>query len=167
MNKQFSFYLTPNDFLNLERALRKVTQILIFSEESKDSKPLELPSFEIDKMGKDNLAVYLTCRGCDGKMFLDKIEKQKIWIVDSLCSPVIELSRCFFDGNILRAGRMYYTTGYYLEDGFWTDKDSKFLEWAKKVFAVAKRNLKRKKELDAYFGKEALQLYGESTIRLV
>ena len=42
--------------------------------------------------------------------------------VPAQISPVVELTRCFFDGHILRRGRLYFVDRYYGTNGDWIEK---------------------------------------------
>jgi hypothetical protein len=88
------------------------------------------------------------------------------WKIDVLRSPVVELSRCYFNGSILRVGRFYCDTGFYDERGEWIDKKRAFLEFVSRLFVVAKRTLHRDKAVDAYLGDEALALLQAKRIEL-
>jgi hypothetical protein len=63
-------------------------------------------------------------------------------MLDVLASPVIELSGCFFDGAILRRGRMYYVDGYY-DAGQWKVKPEAFRSWAKTILTRTRKALKK------------------------
>ena len=78
---------------------------------------------------------------------------QQYWGVESLASPVIELSLGGLHGNILREGRLYYVDGQYGSDGRWQDKPEEFRRWAKSVLAKTRRILKRRG--DWYVGPDA------------
>ena len=65
------------------------------------------------------------------------------WAVDVLESPVIEYTRSFFDGRVLRRGRLYYVDQHHGEDGTLVEKSAVFQEWASSVLEKTRKLLKR------------------------
>jgi len=79
---------------------------------------------------------------------------QSVWhLTDD--SEFISLSGCDFDGKVLVRGRFYCQTDT-LEGEEIIPKSLDFVRWADRVFDLAKKNLKRSRELDAYVGADAL-----------
>ena len=66
---------------------------------------------------------------------------QGYWVVDVLRSPALELSSCFFDGKILRRGRIYYVDGFYGEEGARVEKPDTLRTWAKRARAAIRKRL--------------------------
>lgn len=165
MGKQFSFYLTPQDSFSLKKHLREIPNVLFLADETKEPKPVEFSELVFSKIEDETMLYLVHCANLNNICF-HSIENLGIWTIDSLRSPVIEFSNCYFDGKTLGAGRMYYTTGYYENDGRWTNKNSEFLDLAQKVFRAAKKSLIRNKELNAYLGEEATELLKNRKIEL-
>ncbi len=92
------------------------------------------------------------------------VPAQNYWTIDVIRSPVIELNRSFFDGQILRRGRLYYTDSFYDEHDALAYKSEPFRAWAKSVVARVKRTLKR--QGGDYVGPiaEALVAVGEARL---
>jgi len=107
------------------------------------------------KAEKSFLRVYVAHRKDLNEIILKEVPAQNYWTVDTLRSPVIELDRCFFDGKIIRRGRLFYDAGYYDDSGKWTGKSTKFVEWATEIFKLIKKSAKRNAKLGAYFGMHA------------
>jgi hypothetical protein len=76
------------------------------------------------------------------------VTTQGYWVVDVLRSPALELSSCFFDGKILRRGRIYYVDGFGGEDGAWIEKPETFRTWARRVRAAIRKALARQGDFD-------------------
>lgn len=140
---------------NLEKVLKQKLDLLILANTSKTPSPVILPQLKLEKMGKEDLLVYLI-RPCDlDKVRFYLVEELDECVIDSLYSPVIEFDRCYINKNKITRGRMYYVTGYYDENDEWIEKESEFLDWAQKLFKIAKKSLKRNRDLDAYVGEDA------------
>jgi hypothetical protein len=165
MSRQFSFYLTPQDSFNLKIILEENLDVVFLADKSGCPKPSEFSELIFEDIEEEAM-VYVSRRSELAQVRFHNIENLNVWMVDSLRSPVIEFSNCYFDKKRLGPGRMYYTLGYYLTDGSWTDKNVEFLEFARKVFTFTKKNLIRNKEIDAYLGKEAIKLLGAGKVKL-
>ncbi|HSP82041.1 MAG TPA: hypothetical protein VLQ93_26200, partial [Myxococcaceae bacterium] len=94
------------------------------------------------------------------------IPQQGYWSVESDCSPVIQLSRCYYDGTILRRGRLYYQRRF-VEGGAWVEKPEAFQSWARKVFAVARKTLQKLPDSPFYVGPRALAEHQQGRVKLV
>ncbi|MBC7975241.1 MAG: hypothetical protein H7138_09665 [Myxococcales bacterium] len=84
-------------------------------------------------------------------------------MIDALLSPVVEFTGCFFDGQLLRRGRMYYVDGFFAEDGEWEEKAEPFRTWARAVLKRTKKILTRT-ESD-YIGSHAAAWLAEGSGR--
>jgi hypothetical protein len=69
-------------------------------------------------------------------------------------SEAIEFEGCEFDGSVLVRGRLYFQNDFLIQ-GMVAPKRKEFLDWADKVFRLAKKSLRRSKTLDAYVGEHA------------
>lgn len=167
MGHQIVFYLTPEDMRATEVRIRSKVPVAISDSRPKEPHPHVLPDTEVAEMGKTWLSVYLVRPEDLGAVKLIEVRTQHYWAIDELRSPVIELNRCFFDGKILRSGRVYYTDGYYGEDGAWVAKPWEFIKWAKDVFSAVKKSLKKNERLCAYVGPDALVWQAENSGELV
>lgn len=165
MGKQFTFYLTTVDSLNLKSYLRENCGAIFFADESKQRDAKIFTKLLVSNVEKESLVFLARPKDTETLVF-NKIENRKLWVIDSLRSPVVEFSNCYFDGKVLGRGRMYCTTGYYDADETWTEKNANFLEWVNKVFRATKKQLSREPRLESYLGKEAKALYDKGNIRL-
>ena len=121
----------------------------------------------VEHMGKTPLTLYLARPADVGAVAFREVAEQGYWTVDDLRSPVVELTRCYFDGKMLRSGRLFYETGYYGGDGAWVDKPKAFLAWAEALLGAARKALRREPRLDAYLGPEARELHDRNAVELV
>jgi hypothetical protein len=167
MGRQLRFFLTPTDLLDLETRLREKVPFTVLEDQSPTPEPTFASGLEIPQMGKTCLNVYLVDPGQVSAVRYRHIATTQRWSVDTLLSPVLECGRCYFDGKILRQGRFYYQTGYYLDDGTWQQKPDSFLAWASRLMAATKKALKRDASREAYVGKEALELQTASAVEFV
>lgn len=165
MSKQFTFFLTPKDSFELRLRLSEGTDAVFLADESPKPKPTVFPDL-FSKTIEGETMVYIARPSDLEKIRFEKIPRRKIWAVDSLTSPVVEFANCYYDGKTVGPGRMYTTTGFYEEDGAWTNKDPAFLEWVNQTFRMAKRYLERDKMLDAYLGEETSCLLNQGKIQL-
>ena len=142
MGHQVNFYLDSLDSMALEQALRDLGPLLVLHSLSPGSEPRILESANFQEGARPWLFVLLVRPEDLHAVVTRYVSAQGHWTVDVVKSPVIEFDRCFFDGTILRRGRLYYVDGYY--DGeAWKEKADAFQQWAKAVLAKAKRVLKK------------------------
>ena len=147
MGHQTNFYITHKDTRSLESRLRDLHSITVLHSASKTSAPRVLESLDFDE-GENSwssLSSLFLVRPQDITQVVTRhVPSQGHWIVDVLTSPVIEFDRGYFDQKILRRGRIYYTVGFYSDDGTWIDKPTDFVSWAKSICSVVRRTLKRR-----------------------
>src|SRR5262245_46527468 len=113
MGRQLNFYLTPKDLAALQEALESKLPMSYLAYRSSNAAPQLLPSLEIARMGEDSLVVYLVQPHRLSGVHLHEVAKQGYWTIDVLRSPVVQLSRCYFNGEILRRGRLFFYPQYY------------------------------------------------------
>lgn len=156
MGKEIRFYLAPEDLVDMDRQLKQKVHFIVIADRSSNANPIlaELV-FPCDQNVKPNLWIHLARHEDFENIVLRYVPAQSYWVVDVLRSPVIEFSRSFFDGVIMRQGRMFFDTGYYDADGKWVEKPEAFLTWAANMFKSTKKVLKRDPVLDAYVGPHA------------
>lgn len=167
MGRQINLYLTPRDLAFLEGVLRKDIDFVAAGTDSDERRALVVGSLAVEDMGKSPLKL-LVFQPSDAANLVFRSVSEGSWSVDTLRSPVVELSRCYFNGSTFRRGRIYYRTGYYMEDGsgVWVDKPASFLEWADRLFAAVRKNLRRDSGLGAYCGPEAWNLRADKSIEM-
>src|SRR4051812_43648761 len=113
MGHQVSFYLLPVDTLALEERLRRLGEWRGLHNRSETSEPRILTTLDFEEEGKPWLFLHLA-RAVDLENIITKyVPEQRYWTLNVQASPVIEFNRCFFDGKILRRGRMYYVDGLF------------------------------------------------------
>jgi hypothetical protein len=155
MGRQIQLYLTPGDLARFEESLRAKLEFVCLNCRSDGPHPSFLPSFEIQEMGKTWLTLFL-CRSEDvGTLRFREVPAQGYWTIDVPSEPILELSRPYFDGVLMRRGRLYYQKGDFIADGSWRAKPEAFLKWADTAFRVARTTLQRDVSLDGYLGSEA------------
>ena len=157
MGRQIQIYFSPEDVKSLEKAATEQLGAVV------------LPRYLLSNRLSPNVTTirendegvvssgYLGRAQDFGKIVLRHIPAKGYWIIDCNRSPIVELSGGFYDGKILRRGRLYYQKGFYGEDDQWVNKAQDFLDWAEKVFKLAKKISRRDKELSAYIGPSADQ----------
>lgn len=164
MSRQFTFYLTPKDSLGLKVHLRDSLDAVFVADES--DRPAPNLIRDLTTQVEKETIVFLTRHEYLDRLSLDDIKERRVWSIDSLLSPVIEFTNCYFDSKTIGPGRMYVSTGFYDDSDNWVDKPTDFLEWVDRVFKATKKALSRDKELDSYIGGEAKRLSEEGEITI-
>ena len=141
MGRQINFYLIPGDIDALAMELLKAEPYIVLHSRSASASPREVGSLDVLEKGHPWLYFHLVRPPDKNSVVMREVPAQGYWTVDVLRSPVIEFTRCYFDGHILRRGRMYYDAKYYGEKGDLVSKSDNFLEWAKIIFSKTKKNL--------------------------
>ncbi len=94
-------------------------------------------------MGKTDLTLFMARPGDESSFVVRPFGETNLWTVDVLRSPVIELTRCYFDGEKLRRGRLYFVPGYYGPNDKWIEKSQDFMNWALALLKTVRKTLKR------------------------
>lgn len=165
MGRQFSIYLTPSDTVALEPVLARIEPVLVLNRYSPTAQPLVMESLEYTYNDRRWLSSYLVRPADLDKVVAYHVVEQGHWLIDELYSPVINISKCFFDGHILRRGRFYYIERYFDENDQLLSKSDEFRAWAKRVFAAVKKSLARKDS--DYIGADARRWLESEQGRLV
>jgi hypothetical protein len=136
MGHQVNFFLLPDDLPIVERAIRSAGAVMFLPGvvARPALQPLETVTMSVSDMGKVGLRVYVTEVHFGPWVRFRHIPQQGHFLVDH-GSPVIEFDRSYFDGHVLRRGRLYFYTGI--------DHPSGFSEWADKVLRSVRRTLTR------------------------
>lgn len=141
MGKQVNFYLLPADIAILEEKIRDIDSLVVLHSRSNISKPRELANLELLEEGQHWLYFYLVRPEDLDSVQMRHVPAQNYWTVDVLKSPVIELQRCFWDGQVLRRGRVYYQDKFFGDDNELIEKSESFQRWAKWIFKTIKQSL--------------------------
>ena len=156
MSKQIGVYLLPDDLSELEPLLRKGTDITITGSRTPSAYELDERQNLVERPRSDDPLKVFFLRAADrADVSLQSVDGQSFWVLDELRSPVVELSRCYYNGTELRRGRFYFHQGYWGGDEKWVDKSKGFVEWANRTFSAIRRSLSRDAGLDAYLGPHA------------
>ena len=99
------------------------------------------------------------------------VEKQGYYLIDTLRSPVIEMSKCYFDTKTkgIRIARLYYQTGYYDENEMWVKKNDTFIKWADNLLKEFKNKYVNEKVTPTrvYISKDILKMITDDGWRLI
>ena len=157
MSHQINFFLGPNDLIELEARLKKVDAPVVLHSRAPTNKPRVLDTINFTEDGKQWLFLYLVRSEDLTALRMKEVAAQKYWTIDTFISPIVELNSCYYDGKILRRGRLYYMDGYYDQEQ-WVEKSDDFRTWAKRLLAAARKTLVFDKELGAHVGPEASEM---------
>lgn len=154
MGHQVNFYATPVDIGELERSIGQLEPTVIVHSRSPSAGPRIVSSLNLTEDGQRWLFYFLVRESDLLHVVTEHVPAQGYWAIDAIRSPVIEFNSCYFDGKVLRRGRVYYVDGFYGEDEAWVEKSESFRIWAQAVLRTTKKALK--KHGTDYIGKDAL-----------
>jgi hypothetical protein len=142
----------------LEARLKKLEDVLILHSRSPKPEPRIVESTDFKENGRRWLYFYLVRPDDVSAIDFEEVPEQRYWSIDVLSSPVVELTTCYFDGKVLKRGRLYYTEDSYGDDDHWVEKPESFKSWAKRLLSAARKTLKIDHDVSAYVGPEAAAL---------
>lgn len=152
MGRQFNFFLAPGDERSFEEALRKAGDAVFLAHTPGSSRPSEVPTSVVPRMGEEYLRIFLVRRH-DLDHVEDALERRE---APSRVLPVIEFDRCYRVTGLIRRGRLWFETRYFDDDGSTVRKTEDFIRWAERLFRFGKLALKRTETGD-YAGASALR----------
>jgi hypothetical protein len=160
MSKQFSILLTDVDLGALEKVLLKSGDVELLSTtpigNDQSLPPLHALPIPISQAGKVSLFCYLAPVDLPRHIVL---KGQSVLKVDDHQSHLIEVWRSWYNGQIIKAGRLWY------ENNVWGNpKDPDFCRWADRVMARVRRSLTYNKNADAYIGADTLDKLASGAI---
>ena len=161
MGRQIRYFLSPSDFDDLETSLLVAGDCAVLHSRSRGPFPQVVESSSSEGDGRQWLFFYLARKSDLDAVVTKEIVTQGYWTIDSMISPVVEFSRCYFDGKILRQGRMYFTESYYDKNDQHIPKSQGFRSWAAALLKKAKGLQHHDNDLQAYLGREAILLRNE------
>ena len=139
MGHQVNFFLLPSDLPTIEDAIRKTGDVCFLSDRTPTAEPtgLETLALDLTDTGGFPLHAYVARREDLGNVTMRHVPAQGYWLIDSTRSPVIELDRCFFDGSVLKRGRMYFATDLRFLPEL---PDPDFVKWGDRVLNRLRKN---------------------------
>ncbi len=153
MGHQATFFITADDTRAVETALRETGDFAILHSRSPTATPREVEHLDFSENGKPWLFLLLVLREHLADVQTRHVPEQGYWTIDVLTSPVVEFNRSFFDGRIIRPGRIYYVDGYYASNDVPVEKPEAFRSWAARTLRVVKKILAKRGS--AYVGSAA------------
>lgn len=143
MGRQANFFLLPSDLVALEAEIARIGPFTVLHSRSTSKEVRRLSALDPAKANEDWLHLFLVRPDDLEQVVVQHVPAQGYWTVDPLTSPVVEFQRCFFDGKVLRRGRVYVVENYYDSNGVLVQKPVPFKEWARAVLGVVRRKLHR------------------------
>ena len=86
---------------------------------------------------------YLVRRGDLAKVHTSPVVSRNEWSIDVVRSPGVEFMACFFDGTVLRRGRVYAVTTYYDETNALRSKEPESVNAVNGIMRAVKRMCRR------------------------
>lgn len=159
VNRQFYFYLLPADVTELLDTLktRLGVRLLQSSSATASAVDLESPNLSLSGIRGNHIDCYITRTDMDVRMRY--VSTRAVCLVADE-SEVVQFSGCEFDGQLLVRGRFYFQTDV-LTGGTIVPKKKEFIDWANRLFRLAKNNLRYSRSLHAYVGQHADKWKGD------
>lgn len=164
MGHQLNFYLTDKDTEMVESAIRALEPVAVLHRRSTGPHPRVVDSLRYREDGRDWLFFELARPSDVASLALRHVEGPEYWTVDIRTAPVLEFSRPFYDGTIIRRGRIYFVSSYFDGNGVPILKDEAFVKWGKRVIRRVRGVLSRQGSF--YIGPEARELLDASRLSL-
>lgn len=169
LGRQSSLILTALDLAALEGVLRARGDIKFLSSVPNEGRNALLPLATLpipeNQIGKISSTCYLAPAVDLPVVNIRTLSDVKIAVqIDT--SNIIELWRPYHRGDVIRAGRIYYTPRY-VEDGDFQDKDPVFVKWAEGVAKAIRRSLTYDKSSTNYVGADAARLIGAGELKVI
>lgn len=162
--KQVRLFLTKNDLVQFEKALRSAVSAVVFlRNHSRSAQPEVLSTISELEYGVDVLSVLIVRWQDLNKLEYTLLPARGEFFCSPIENPIIEFSRPYVAKEFIRAGRLYFIPSFWGESSKIT-KPREFVEWADSIIGLARRTLKRIPD-KGYVGREALQLH-EHGVRL-
>lgn len=155
--RQFSFFLGPSDQFAFEEALGTAGDIVFIKDRSSTSRPEEQKSSVIRNPESEPFRVLIARRDDLPNIRFRSIKGRNDFSCDVTFEPVVEFDRFVGGSRFIRAGRLYRIDKYWGDDGKLASKPDAFIEWADRLYKLAKASL-TKVEQGCYAGAEALEL---------
>jgi hypothetical protein len=165
MGHQVNFHALPQDIEEIENVVRRIEPALVLHNRSPGIKPRVVDTLNLSENGERWLRYYFVRAADISNVVTERVPAQGYWTVDVIRSPVIEVTSCFFDGEILRRGRVYSVDGFYEENGVWKKKDEQFIAWSSRVMRKIKKCLTR--QGTEYIGNAAKEWMAQEGGKLV
>jgi hypothetical protein len=155
MGSQLNYFVIPADMRLLETAFRSIEPMFVLTHYSPTADLHTVKNFAHVDSGKFELYFALV-RPVDLSLVITRyVSAQNHWVIDTMRSPVVEVTGCFFDDNVLRRGRLYFNNSYYREDGELIIKSEAFCKWGRALISTARRQLVKRPDSFFYIGAEA------------
>jgi hypothetical protein len=140
--------------------LRSQKGMLILAGCSQTPAPQLLFSTTVGRIGEEDLTVFLV-RNSDLSHVVSNLIPNRGYLIDESRSPVVEFARCYFNGKLLRRGRLYYGTGYWDDASQWKAAPMAFSRWADAIIKKIRSSYKSKHS-SFYVGPNAAKWAKES-----
>jgi hypothetical protein len=164
MGRQVNFFLSPDDHVALEAEIRAVGPLLIVEDGTAGGQIQSRDSLAFVAPGVESLFLCLLRPDDLGQVRISPLRGRDdgAGSIDALQSPVIECWRCYFDGTLLRRGRLYFEPTILSDQQTIENKPDPFVEWADRVLRRVRKHLTKDpaspSSVPTYFGQGALAL---------
>lgn len=142
MGRQIGFFLAESDQAPFEAALREAGPFRIFTPQWPSAEPQELPSTLVQSQAVHRLRVLLMRPQDASQIRASRVPQSLEYRVDATDAPVLEYDRCFIQPTFIRRGRLYFQPTYMTSEDVRRWKDDRFIAWADRALASARRWLK-------------------------
>ena len=132
----------PEDLDELAAVIRKAGDAMFLADRTPGPAPRQLDDIRLppELMGEVALKVYVCLRHRVDEVVLRHVEPMSHWVIEGARSPVLELSRCYFDGELLRLGRIYMASDRRFRP---QPADPGLLQWSDRAIRAVRRAFPR------------------------
>jgi hypothetical protein len=150
----------------VEQRLQSRLRIQVVNERAESSTPklIEMVDYELSDQPR---RCYLVSPDLVNSIVMRYVSAQGYWTLDVLKSPVIEFDKSFFDGRILKPGRVYYQSQFFDDSEELLVKPELFLKWSKSVINSLRKSLVKNGSSIYYVGEDTMRKAVAGEIQLV
>lgn len=142
MGKQARLFLLPDDYGDVQSAIERYGRARFLPDPLPGQAVSSIDSLflGLEQMGKVNLTVFIAREQDLERVKTKFVPGQGYYVVDDLKSPVVEFTRCYFTGSLLRQGRIYFRTGSGPAN---ESADNDFARWANSILKGVIKDLEK------------------------
>lgn len=169
MGRQVNCYMLPADAVEFLKAIGNMERVYFMNSRQTTFDLQPIPVSTIREIGTLSIFGYLARAADLPSIRLQFVPAQGYWTIDDAQSPVVQFNRGFYDGTILRRGRLYFQPWYYDNSDWATriDKSPAFVRWAENLLRWVRRHYQRDPETGFYIGPHARAWAAQGAGRLL
>jgi len=164
LGRQIQIFMAPEDQLTLENAIHAAAAFTILEALSESPTPERKNSTILTDYGEERLRIILVQPGRAPEIRYKAIPGTREFTCDVVKNPIIEYDRCYYDGKIIRSGRLYFVPRFYNANRECEDKGRDFTDWCGRIFKAVRSSAQSIGK--GYFaGAEAIKMRNQGRVR--